>query len=148
MTWGDVCIRDISTRGLMAQAAQPPDTGTYIEIRRGLHCVVGRVVWCNARNFGIRSQDRIDIDGIVSERPAAANDAPAQADRRTGPARAPASAAERTEASRRFAGGFQFLAVIALGLAGAGFAAWQVHDLLSRPMAMIGGALGGEPSGK
>lgn len=34
-SWGDVCLLNLSSRGVLAQAAVPPPKGAYIEVRRG-----------------------------------------------------------------------------------------------------------------
>lgn len=55
--WTDVCIRDISSRGLLVQAAVAPVRGDYIEIFRADRAIVGRVVWNKDRRFGVQTQD-------------------------------------------------------------------------------------------
>ena len=62
----DACIRDISSRGLLVQAGAPPVRGTHIEILGPFAPIVGRVIWANARRFGVQTQDPIDVPGLVS----------------------------------------------------------------------------------
>ncbi len=69
--WGDVTIHNMSSRGLLATADEEFRPGTVIEIRRIHHIIVGRVVWAKGQYFGVRTQDKIDIDGIVSAKPPA-----------------------------------------------------------------------------
>ena len=57
--WHDVCVLNACSRGIGLQAARPPAAGTYLEVRRGAHIVVGRVVWARGRRFGIRTQDGV-----------------------------------------------------------------------------------------
>jgi hypothetical protein len=66
-SWGDVCILNISSRGMQLQAARPPERGTYVEIRRGPHVIIGCVAWAKQHRFGIKSQDVLFIDAITAE---------------------------------------------------------------------------------
>ena len=66
-TWGDVCILNISSRGLQLQAPRPPERGAYVEVRRGPQVIVGRVAWSKQHRFGIRSQDVLFIDSLIAE---------------------------------------------------------------------------------
>lgn len=142
--WGDVTIHNMSSRGLLAATDEPCKPGTIVEIRRIHHIVVGRVVWQSDGYFGIRTQDPIDIQGIVSAKPPAEKpqrgDAPTMDDRRAA-RRVPA--AEREAQSRRFAAAFQYVVLIlAIGTA-AIFAAQYVGSVLSRPFAQVNATLGG-----
>jgi len=148
--WTDVVIHNMSSRGLLATSSPVCRPGTVVEIRRIHHVVVGRVVWQNGAFFGVRTQDPIDIEGIVSAKPPAhkpqRGDAAGEDDRRA-VRRVPA--AEREAQSRRFASAFQFVVlVVAIGAA-ALFAAQEVGSVLSRPFAAVSAALDGDgDSGK
>ena len=61
----DVCIRDISSRGLMAQAGAPPPRGTYVDLDCGGHQIVGLVVWRRERRFGIQTRERINVAALA-----------------------------------------------------------------------------------
>jgi hypothetical protein len=65
--WADVCIRDISSRGLLVQAASAPARNSYVEIYRGRQVIVARVVWTKDERFGVQTQDRLDIDAVIQE---------------------------------------------------------------------------------
>lgn len=65
--WIDACIVNASSRGLGLQVSRPPQRGTYVEIRKGSHVVVARVVWANGHRFGVCAQDAIDVDLIAAE---------------------------------------------------------------------------------
>jgi len=65
--WNDVSIVDISSRGLALHAADPPPRGSYLEVRRGRHVIVARVVWAQQQKLGLRRQDPLAIDAIISE---------------------------------------------------------------------------------
>lgn len=65
--WKDICIRNISSRGMLIQAACPPLKGIYLEIYRGRHVIVARVAWSKGHRFGVQSQDRLDFDALIRE---------------------------------------------------------------------------------
>lgn len=69
--WHDVRILNISSQGLMARSPAAPARGAYLELRRGGHVIVARVVWSNGQQFGARSQARLVPSQIIEERPAA-----------------------------------------------------------------------------
>ena len=64
-TWSDVCLLDMSSRGALAKTAVPPREGTYVEVRRGSHVIVARVVWTEKHRFGMCTQDPIVIDALI-----------------------------------------------------------------------------------
>lgn len=144
--WGDVTIHNMSSRGLLATSETPCRRGTIVEIRRVHHVIIGRVVWQSGAYFGLRTQDRIDMDGLVAAKPPATKpERSAEADageRRT--ARRVIPTAEREAQSRRFAAMFQFAVMIAVIGAVALFAAQGVGNLLSRPFEIIGSQLDGK----
>lgn len=144
--WQDVRIHNMSAHGLMVEAPGAPARGAYVDIRRGRHLVIGRVVWRHGRHFGVRTQDRLDIDAIVNDprtRPQPAGEE--SAERRAAPrARDPGvAAARRLERSRRIASLVQYGTLALFGVAAAGYAAIQVHALLSAPAAAVERALSG-----
>ncbi|MGF1550276.1 MAG: PilZ domain-containing protein [Sphingomonadaceae bacterium] len=55
----DVCIRNLSSRGMLCIAAQPPSRGTYVEIVAPVTTLTGRVIWSNERRFGIVLREKI-----------------------------------------------------------------------------------------
>lgn len=65
--WGDVCIRDISSRGMLLQAKSAPPRGTYVEVYRGRHAIVARVVWSKDNRFGVQTQDRLNPGALLNE---------------------------------------------------------------------------------
>lgn len=142
--YSDVCIRDISSRGMMLQAAAPPRPGTYIEIFRAANVVVARVVWAADRRFGIQTQDRINIPAIIQAAPSSGPRLPDQ--ERRSPNRATATAinlAEVAERNRRRSRAFEFALLAACGLLGAGLAAHIAYDVLSSPMKSVSTHLAG-----
>lgn len=78
--WVDACIHNVSARGLLVASDEVPKPGSYVEIRRGRNVIIGRAVWAKDRFFGVRTQDRIDLQALRAD-PAQAgggrgNDAP------------------------------------------------------------------------
>jgi hypothetical protein len=61
----DVCIRDISSKGLMLQTNEPPPRGTYVEVVGASQTIVGRVIWAKDRRFGVRTNDPINVSAAI-----------------------------------------------------------------------------------
>lgn len=61
----DVCIIDVSTRGVLATAARPPARGEFVEIQMGRHRLAGLVRWAGERRFGIALQERVSVAAMV-----------------------------------------------------------------------------------
>ena len=62
----DICILDVSTRGVLATTANPPKFGEFVEIVVKDKSLVGHVKWSGNRRFGIVLQDRISVIGFLS----------------------------------------------------------------------------------
>lgn len=145
-TWGDVCILDMSSRGLLIQGSSAPPRGSYLEVRRGRHVIVARVVWAQDHRFGVSTQDRLNVDAIASEPGASASgaDGGAQvevaAERRAAD-RKPASSSERHESSRMLSNSLEFACVAGFGLAAAAMVFEAVGEVLTRPLSATATAL-------
>ena len=63
--WLDISIRDLSKRGLIAEATNPPSRGHYIEIRRYDQILIGRVVWQSGRKFGVLLANPINMQAVI-----------------------------------------------------------------------------------
>lgn len=61
----DVCVRNVSSRGMLLLAHEVPAAGTYVEILLPDDVVVGRVMWASDRRFGIRTNERISLHRLV-----------------------------------------------------------------------------------
>ena len=61
----DVCIRDVSSRGMMLQAKEPPERGTYVEITTPAQLLAGRVIWRNGRRFGVHIREKVAIHALM-----------------------------------------------------------------------------------
>ena len=61
----DVSIHDMSSRGMLMSAANPPRRGEIVEIRLGRHVLVGQVRWTSPRKFGVGLQERLNIAALL-----------------------------------------------------------------------------------
>jgi hypothetical protein len=145
-SWSDVCIRNISTRGLLVAVTDPPPPGSYVEIRRGTQIIVARTVWARGNYLGLRSQEKLPVQRIIAEprltkRPSVAV-ADGVVDRRADSRHAaPADIAAR---SRRFASMAQYVLFASLAIGVSGWAATSVYAMLGSPLGTIEQALAGE----
>lgn len=138
--WQDACIVDLSRRGAGLQSASPPPRGTYVEIRRGDHVLVARVMWTRKHRFGVATQDEVPLDLVVADRavpPPPAAIAPAN-DRR----RLLRSSEEQAERSRTWARRAQFMAAAAAGILAALAVGNGVRQALAAPLDEVTEALG------
>ncbi len=147
--WGDVCIHNVSSRGMMIASDVALSPGAYIEIRRGQQTVIGRVVWQRERFSGVRTQDVIDVEALLRE---PRLQQPAQRrnpDMNPSPVAMPANdriaieinAARRIERSQAISSRLQFSALCLFGLVAAIAIAMQVAQMLGNPMQQLDSAL-------
>ncbi len=142
--WADICIRDISSRGLMIQAPAAPPRGTYLELRRGTRVIIGRVMWSKQDRCGIETQDRLDVDAILAGPDGAEPDdeayaAPAPAVDRRSASRAHEQSFERSRQSSR---AFEFICITIFAVAGCMMAFGAVTQWFGEPMAAVEAGLG------
>jgi hypothetical protein len=133
----DICVRNISTRGLMIQCAAPPARGAYVEIAFGAISVVGRVAWTNHRRAGIQTREHIDVATLLGAAAAKASAPLADLPR---PARARGATITGDDArviARRMQFIFLLICVVALGA----MLASTAHGFLSGAMREITSAL-------
>src|SRR5690348_12223065 len=64
--WSDACILNISSRGLMIQASRAAPEGAVIELWKGNYVIVARVVWRKGTRAGLRSEERVPVEEILS----------------------------------------------------------------------------------
>ena len=64
----DVCIRDVSLRGLCVVTAKPPPRGTVVELSGPSSPIVGEVIWSSERRFGVAVGGRIDLPRLLAQR--------------------------------------------------------------------------------
>lgn len=61
----EMCIIDVSTRGLLATAARPPVRGEYVEITIGRNRLTAQVKWSGEHRFGLSLRERVSIVAMV-----------------------------------------------------------------------------------
>jgi hypothetical protein len=138
--WSDVCIVNIASRGLGLQAANPPERGDYVEICRGVHVVIGRVVWSSERRFGVQTQGTIPIMSIVNEPDCSAAPSPQQAELRE--RRVAVRGDWQAERNRQRSRAMEF-AMIAVGAVCVAASLGAVaRDALATPLDIVGATLG------
>jgi hypothetical protein len=135
--WADVTISNVSSRGLMLQCVTPLQRNCFVEVRHRHVSIVGRIVWARGVKCGIRTQDKVDIAGLLSNAPQKGTK-PGE-ERRAAPRKAEARrqrpATEIAESSKRFARVFDW-AIVALAAGAAGlFMAQTAWSVLDAPMA-------------
>ena len=64
--WSDACILNISSRGMMIHSGRAGPEGTRVELRRGEHVIIARVMWCDGGPAGLRSDERLPVEEIMS----------------------------------------------------------------------------------
>lgn len=141
--WSEARILNISSRGLLIQAPSAPRRGTYVEICRGQHRIVARVVWTQQERFGVFSQDRLPVDSIT--RGIEPPDLPAGAagcERRSRPREQVRPAlVDHLARSRQQSRTIEFLCVVAFGAIAAVLAFDTIRTTLSRPLAQVSASL-------
>lgn len=144
--WSDVIIHNVSRRGMMLRAAQPPVRGSYIEVRKATMTIVGRAVWVRGQRFGVRTQDVIDmsalLDHAAQQLGAAIGLTPSEGERRRASRSAPMTPAQTAERNRQRAAIGQFALIAVVGGAAAWLIADSVHGMLAAPFDAIRSALG------
>jgi hypothetical protein len=133
--WSDACILNISSRGLMIHTGRQIANGTQVEVRRGDHVIIARVVWRDGGRAGLRAVDRIPIEEIMTLGKSPTLQLTAGfAERRKN--------ARPQERSRLRGRAMEFAAAIAISasLATAGLS--MVQQAFARPVEIISAALG------
>lgn len=141
--WSDACILNISSRGLLIHTREPAERGSYIELRRGDQVIVGRVMWRSGSRVGLRSQDRVPVEAIVTSKVSEAlrlcAAQPAPAERRKTP-RTPAVE------SRMRGRAMEFISVGVIAVSFSVAVVSLVADGLARPLSKVRLALGDQAS--
>lgn len=136
-SWSDVCIVNLSTRGVGLQGSTPPVRGTYVELRRGSNVlIVGCVAWSAGHRFGVRTQDPIWIDGVINDAGPQGAPTPEWRERRAMP-RLDSGAESSAQRGRML----QFAVLVAGGICAMVTLGSLVDSALARPMQAISVAL-------
>ena len=137
-SWGDACILNISSRGLLIQAIRGAEAGSLIELRRGEHAILARVIWREGSRAGLRAEERLPMEDILTLSQAPALQLTAShgnIERRRQP--------RSHDDSRLRARAMEFAAVVfvAVSLGISGFI--MVGQALAKPLAVVRSVLGG-----
>jgi hypothetical protein len=134
-SWTDACILNISSRGLMIHTGRPIARGHEVELRRGAHVIVARVVWRDGARAGLQAEQRVPVEEIMTLGKSPSLQLTAvSGERRRNP---------RIEDRSRLRGRtieFAGVVIIAVSLAGAGLT--MVQQAFARPLAVVEAALG------
>jgi hypothetical protein len=140
--WNDACILNVSSQGLSLQVGSPPPRGSYLEVWRGRHVIVARVIWTNHHRMGLQCQQRLAVSDFVDQTESApTRSIPANGcavvDRRSG-RRQP----EQTYEDNRWRSrAIQFGVVVLFGASAATMAFHAVGQGFAAALAQIGTAL-------
>jgi hypothetical protein len=138
--WTDTCILNISSRGLLIHSGRAAPEGSTIELRRGEHVIVARVMWRDGARVGLQCDERLPVEQIMSLGQSQALQLTASTntmvERRHQPRPKVIDARLRGRAME-----FVSVAAIAASLA---LTIWSMADeALAKPMAAVSAALGG-----
>jgi hypothetical protein len=140
--WTDAAILNLSSRGLLLHSAAGPPHGSYVEVRRGQHVIIARVMWISGDRFGVFSQDRLPVEEIVS-RPDAPRGKAAPADGGFHERRATVRPADNRHDNSRLAGRvMEFACIAAFGMIAAAGIYGLVGPALAAPLSRASMALG------
>lgn len=64
--WSDACILNLSSRGLMVHANFSALEAGVVELWHGDHAITARVVWREGPRAGLRAEERIPVEEILS----------------------------------------------------------------------------------
>ena len=64
--WSDACILNISSRGLMISAGNAFVEGSTVEVRRGAHAILARVMWREGPKAGLWADEPLPVEDIVT----------------------------------------------------------------------------------
>ena len=66
-SWNDALILNMSSKGLLVRSSQMVNRGSYLEIRRGPHVIVARVIWSASDRFGLQTQDPVPAADLIRD---------------------------------------------------------------------------------
>lgn len=130
----DVCIRDISSKGMMIHSGATLPRGSYVEIVTPAQTIVGRVVWGNDFRFGIQTRERVHIDLMISGVRRAQGPADALPVRVRGAADRPAQKGAIRALQAR---AFEFLTLIVFAVALVATFGMAAYQTLARPFEAV-----------
>ena len=141
-SWSDACILNVSSRGVLIHVPQPPQRGSYVELRRGNQVIIGRVMWSKGSRAGLRAQDRVPVEAILTSKAS-------QGFRLTAPGGTPVErrrSARTHEQSRSRSRAFEFASIAALGAVLSITLVSVVSRAVAEPLSRVRTALSGQAS--
>lgn len=142
--WIDATVRNLSQRGMGLSSHQPLRRNQFVEIARGPSRVVGRIVWSDEADCGLRAQDVVDIAGFLAGPQGASPQR--ENDRRAGN-RVERHAAlavplhQQAQSARWFGRALEFAVITTGVVCAAGVAVGSVLEILGAPLEQVGIAL-------
>lgn len=144
--WVDATVRNVSTRGMMLHSLRPLRRNEFIEVSRGRYRIVGRIVWSQGAGCGMRTQDQVDIAGLLGQ-----SSAPTAGIGKRQGARVSARPAvvrtidEQAQASRVLGQRFEQIVILIVGAAVSMLAASSAYEALASPLHEVEVALAAGP---
>ena len=135
--WSDACILNVSARGVLIHTPERPQRGSYVELRRGDQVIIGRIMWATGSRAGLRSQDRVPVEAIMTTKAAHSLRLTAQDGRAVERRRAP-RAHERSRMRGRVV---EFASVAAIGATLAMAVVSMAGRALNTPLSAVRTAL-------
>jgi hypothetical protein len=137
--WSDVCILNISSRGMMIQANRGAPRGSIVEIERGDQLILARVIWRDGARAGLQVDEQLPIGDILSLGQSrglqlTAADALLFERRKHPPTH---------DRSRLRARTLEFVAIALIAMSLSAAALSMLHEAFARPLAVIEAAFGG-----
>ena len=133
-SWSDACILNVSSRGLMIYTGRPIAPGTEVEIRRGDHAIVARVIWRDCGRAGLQAEERVPIEEIVTLGQSPALQLTADGERR--------KSIRPEDRSRLIGRAIEFGGILVVAVSLASAALIMVEAAFARPLAAVSAALG------
>lgn len=128
----------------MLHTTRPLHSNEFIEVARGRSHIIGRVVWSDGAGCGLRTQDQVDIAGLLGK-PTAPGVLPErrQTDRSKARPTRMRTSEEQAQINRALGQSFERLMVLLVGAAVSMFAASSAYHALASPLHEVEVALGG-----
>lgn len=137
--WEDIRILDVSTGGLCLRGDNAPQRGAYVELHRGCHRIIARVVWSHDETFGVVAQDRVPVEALIKNSKVAVAVDWSAVDRRSVPRHADVHDRSRFASRALQAGTF-----VVGGACAALLTVSLAYEALAGPMHSISAALDGQ----
>jgi hypothetical protein len=138
--WSDARILNLSSRGMLVRSSPAPARGAYVEICKGSHRIVARVVWAEQDRFGAQAQDTISVGAIAAGEDPPPVAASGNGDRRRRPRQE--GPADRHDRSRQASRRMEFACVTLFAFTAAFFAFDTVKETLAKPLGLVEATLG------